>query len=182
MELLSNLQKKEAKVTFDAGHLQVIDINGYQAIQENDMVVCIPYLVERNEILLRYENIPTFELVNPAIDKYITVMSTVIDKHESPEDALNRGLLNEYGLKLRDFSPEIVAPIFLNKRNTSRYYICILPLMDHNYEQVEPTEVKKLEMSNNNISINILNIKNLIIYDLISRYTLDLFKQHYSLF
>ena len=148
MELLSNLQKKEAKVTFDAGHLQVIDINGYQAIQENDMVICIPYLVEQNSILLRYENIPVFELINPAIQKYITVMSTVIEKHESPEDALNRGLLTEYGLKLRDFNPEIISPIFLNKGNTSRYHICILPLMNHNYEQIEPTEVEKLQMKN----------------------------------
>lgn len=182
MELLSNLQKKEAKVMFDAGHLQVIDINGYQAIQENDMVVCIPYLVEKNQILLRYENVPVFELVNPVINKYVTVMSTVIDKNESPSDALNRGLLNQFGLKLKDFNPEIVAPIFLNKGNTSRYHICILPLMDHNFEQIEPTEVQKLQMSNSNISINIMEINNIIIYDLISRYTLDIFKQHYSLF
>jgi len=182
MELLSNLQKKEAKVTFDAGHLQVIDINGYQAIQENDMVVCIPYLVEKNQILLRYEDVPVFQLVNPMIDKYVTLMSTVIDKNESPEDALNRGLLNEFGLKLKDINPEIIAPIFLNKGNTSRYHICILPLMDHNYEQVEPTEVQKLQMKNSNISINIMEINNVIIYDLISRYTLDIFKQHYSLF
>lgn len=182
MELLSNLQKKEAKVTFDAGHLQVIDINGYQAIQENDMVICIPYLVENNSILLRYENIPVFELVNPAIEKYLMVMSTVIDKHETPEEALNRGLLNEFGLKLRNFSPEIIPPIFLNKGNTSRYHICILPLMQDNYEQVEPTEAQKLQMKNSNISLNIMDIKNVIIYDLISRYALDIFKQHYSLF
>ena len=83
---------------------------------------------------------------------------------------------------LKDFNPEIISPIFLNKGNTSRYHICILPLMNHNYEQIEPTEVEKLQMKNSNIVLNISEIKNIIIYDLISRYTLDIFKQHYSLF
>ncbi len=182
MELLSNLQKKEAKVAFDAGHLQVIDINGYTTIQEKDMVVCIPYLMEKNSILLRYENVPTFELIKPEVDKYINVMSTVIESHETSLDALKRGLISEFGLELTDCTPEILSPIFINKGNTARYHICILPLMDHQYNQIEPNEVQKLEMKNTNIILNINQFNNVIIYDLISRYCLDLFKQHYSLF
>lgn len=183
MNLLSNLERKEPKVIFDATSLQVLDINGYTAIQEQDMVVCIPYLIEKNSILLRYENIPPYELIRPEIDKYVNVMSTVINKEETPLDALKRGLLNEFGLQLKeDFKPEILSPIFNNKGNTSRYYICILPLMDYDYEQVEPTEIQKIEMKNSNIILNISEFNNVIIYDLITRYTVDLFKKHYSLF
>jgi hypothetical protein len=183
MELLSNIEKSTPKVTFDAGHLQVLDIAGYTAIQESDMIVCIPYLIENNNILLRYENIPTYQIVRPEIDKYLTVMSTVMDKNETPLDTLKRGLLTEYGLKLTDnCKPEILTPIFINKGNTARYHICILPLMSYDFEQVQPSEVQALQMKSNNIILHITELKNVIIYDLITRYTIDLFKQHYSLF
>lgn len=183
MNLLSNLEKRETKVTFDAGHLQILDIAGYTAIQEQDMVICIPYLVEKNQILLRYENIPSYNLKMPQIDKFINVMSTVIEKEESPEDALRRGLAKEYGIKLsNNKKPEILTPIFLNKGNTASYHICILPLMSYDYEENIPTEIEELQMKESNIIIHINELKNIIIYDLISRYTVDLFKQHYSLF
>jgi hypothetical protein len=183
MQLLSNIEKKETKVTFDAGHLQVLDIAGYTAIQEQDMVVCIPYLVEKNQILLRYENIPPFNIKRPEIDKFINVMSTLIEKNETPVDALKRGLLSEYGLKISDNTKlDILAPIFLNKGNVASYHICILPLMSYDYEEHVPLDIEKLNMKENNIIIHINELKNIIIYDLISRYSIDLFKQHYSLF
>ncbi len=182
MELLSNLMKQEPKTVQTVNHIEVIDINGYTAIKEKDMVVCIPYLVEQNSILLRYENIPTFNLNRPEINKFVNVMSTVIDTHESPLDALKRGLLTEYSIQLKKENVEILNPIFINKGNTASYHICILPLMTYEYEMIQPTDVKELEMKDNNIILNIMELKNIIIYDLITRYCLDLFKQHYSLF
>lgn len=183
MELLSNIEKKETNVIFDAGHLQILDIAGYSAIQEQDMVICIPYLIEKNQILLRYENIPSYNLKKPEIDNFITVMSTVIEKEETPDTALRRGLLKEFGLKLtNEYKSEILTPIFLNKGNTASYHICILPLMSYDYEEHIPSEVEQLDMKANNVIIHINELKNVIIYDLISRYTIDLFKQHYSLF
>lgn len=183
MELLSNQQKKSANVIQEVEHLKIIDISGYTAIQEPDMVICIPYLKEKNSILLRYENIPTYNLVKPEMDKFINTMSTIIEKHETPTEALKRGLALEYGLKLKEgVDVEILSPIFLNKGNTAMYHICILPLMEHEYEQFVATGVQNLEMKNNNIILQISELNNIIIYDLITRYTIDLFKKHYSLF
>lgn len=182
MELLSNkMNKVKSSVIHDAGYLQLIDIQGYKAVKENDMVVCIPYLVESNTVLLRYENVPPFELVIPQIDKYVTVMSTVVEGDVL--EALKKGLEKEFSIVLKDSKkPEILQPIFINKGNTAQYHICILPLMSYDYEMVREDDAKVMEMKDDNVAVNINEINNLIIYDLISRYTLDLFKKEYSLF
>lgn len=183
MDLLSNLEKKEPEMVYDAGNLQVLDINGYTAIKEPDMVICIPYLVEKNTIILRYENIPPYNLIKPTIEKFVTSMSTVIEKHETPEEAMKRGLANDFGLKIKETcNIEILAPIFLNKGNTASYHICILPLMSHDYEEFTPTGIQELNMKDNNIMLHIKEMNNVIIYDLITRYSINLFKQYYSLF
>ena len=112
-----------------------------------------------------------------------TQLLTVIEKHETPEEALKRGLALEFGLKLNEtVKPEILAPIFLNKGNTASYHICILPLMEHDYTDFVPTGAQQLDMKANNVIIQLSELKNIVIYDLITRYTVDLFKQHYSLF
>jgi len=182
MDLLSNIMNKIAPtVDYDGGYIKVLNINGYNAVQEKDMVVCIPYLVESNSLLLRYEHIPAFELVKPEIEKYITVMSTVVDN--DVEESLRKGLEQQFSIILKDTKkPEILQPIFINKGNTARYHICILPLMSYDYEMVREDDAKVMEMKDNNIIVNINEINNLIIYDLISRYTIDLFKKEYSLF
>lgn len=184
MNILSNVMNKvPAKVEYDGGHLQILNINGFTAVQEKDMVVCIPYLVEQNKIIMRYEDVPTYNLIKPEMDKFITVMSTVMEKDEFPKDALKRGLEKEFMIKLKDScNPEILDPIFINKGNTAMYHICILPLMTYDYEQEKPSDDMVMEMKASNILININELNNYIIYDLITRYTMDLFKKEYSLF
>lgn len=188
MELLSknHKDKKEdtTKVLFDSGYLKVLDINNYHVVQEHDMLICIPYLVEENSILLRYEDIPTYTYIRPEIDKFICVMSETFEKNESPKDVLFRGLKEEFGIILNDkFQPEILTPIFANKANTAQYHICILPIMQYDYEQIIPTtDGSEHEKKSSNIKVNINELNNYIIYDLITRYTIDIFKKHYSLF
>ena len=175
------MNKVKPKDMYDAGQLKVIDVAGSIAVQEPDVVVCIPYLTEKNSILLKYENVPAFELVKPEIDKYVNAVAISIDNGETPKDALRRGLLAEFGLQLKDaHSPEILTPIFIKKNNTSRYHVCILPLMSYDYEQVQPND--ELTMKSSNLVLNINELSNVIIYDLITRYAIDLFKKEYSLF
>ena len=182
MELLSNeMNKNKYDIEYGAGYLSLIDIDGYKAVMENDMVVCIPYLIESNKILLRYEDVPTFKLVTPQIDKYVTVMSTVVDT--DPYEALKKGLEKEFSIVLKDSKkPEILQPIFINKGNTARYHVCILPLMSYDYEMVRQEDDKVMMLKDQNVIVDISDIDNLIIYDLISRYAIDMFKKDYSLF
>lgn len=176
--------KKKPTVIFDSGYLQVLDVDGYHAVQEHDMVVCIPYFKESNTILLRYEEIPTYNMIKPEMDKFVTIMSETIKDGEQIEDCLRRGLKEEFGIVLEsNYVPEILAPIFMCKGNTARYHICILPLMSYEYDQQMPEgDGTEHEKTANNVSVNINDLKNVMIYDLITRYALDIFKQEYSLF
>lgn len=172
-------QKAKPKVLFESEHIKVLDIWGYKAIQENDMVVCLPYLVEKNTILLKYEDISSYEYIEPLYEKWVVTMSHIINTDEEPIDALKKGLLEEFGIELKDnITPEILQPIFITKGNTARYHICILPLMEHNYEQLEATEDKGISQL---VGLSIKDINNVIIYDMITRYCLELFKKEYAL-
>lgn len=182
MELLSNtINKVKSEVLFEKNNFKLLDVQGTTAFQQKDMVICIPYLSERNIILMRYENVAPFELIRPEISKYITAMSTAIDT--TPEEALKKGLEENFGIVLDEKKKfEILQPIFIDKHNTARYHICILPLMSYDYEQVRKNEVVAMEMKDNNVLINSNELNNYIVYDLISRYSVDLFKKEFSLF
>lgn len=174
--------KKEAKVIFDAGSTQILNINDETVLQQNSKVICIPYLIEKNSILLRYEKIKAFNQIRPEIDKYITVMLSDITEDKSPLETLKTALISMYGIELStDCKPEFLAPIFLAKDSTALYNICILPLMEYHYTQIIPSELEEMKMKETNIILNTSDLNNIIIYDLVTRYTIDLFKQHYSL-
>ena len=183
MNFLTNQEqqstKTKPKVLFESEYIKVLDIWGYKAIQENDMVICLPYIVEKNTILLKYEDIPPYEFIESLYEKWVVTMSTVINSNEEPIDALKRGLLNEFGIELKDnINPEILQPLFITKSNTARYHICILPLMEHNYEQLEATEDKGISQL---VGLPIKDINNVLVYDMITRYCLELFKKEYAL-
>jgi hypothetical protein len=67
MEKFSKLKPKnefeesEDKVLYDGGdRYKVIEYEDWSIVKSKDSVVCIPYLIESNQIVLRYEYIPTF--------------------------------------------------------------------------------------------------------------------------
>lgn len=164
--------------------INVIDIHGWAAVEEAEAVVCIPYLKETGRILLRYEEIPPFKLKNPNIEKYVTIMSETMKDGEEPIDTLRRGLKEEFGIELnQSVQPEILTPIFCNKGTTKRYHICILPLMSYEFNQEEPTtDGSDAEKKAQNVALQLSEVDKVIIYDLITRYCIELFKTHYSLF
>jgi hypothetical protein len=186
MQNLSDIKNKRdnAKEIYDSGYLKVMEFDNYHFVKEKNMLICIPYFVEDNTILLRYENIPTYNYIYPEIEKYVTVMSESFEENETPIEVLKRGLKEEFGLllKKKEEDIDILTPIFNNKGNCSQYYICILPLMSFEYEQIEVKgDGSKHEETAQNIILGISDLKNVIVHDLISKYTLDIFKNSYSL-
>lgn len=176
--------KEQPKQLYSTQWLDVIEVNGWTVVDEKEAVVCIPYFKETGKVILRYEEIPTFKIKNPSIEKYVTVMSETMEQGEEPIDTLRRGLKEELGIVLNQtVKPEILTPIFCNKGTTKRYHICILPLMSYEFEQQEPTtDGSAQEKSAKNVALQLNEIDAVIIYDLITRYCIDLFKKHYSLF
>lgn len=183
MKTLSNITKHKTKEIFDADTFKVSNVYGTNIIDEKDRVIVLPYFKELNTILLKYNSIPAYETKRPEIEKYATVLSSTTEDEFTIIDSIKEALIKNYGLKISEnYKFDVLSPIFLYPNSNVRCYICILPLMDYDYEQIIPEELEKLKMQNSNISVNINEINNIVFYELTSRYVIDLFKQHYSLF
>jgi 8-oxo-dGTP pyrophosphatase MutT (NUDIX family) len=114
----------------------VVNFEDWHIIKESDFVVCIPYLVESNQIIIRHEYIPTFKYVDGQ-EYHLTVLSGSIETGETPDRALLRELEEEAGIVLDpEYKFEFMKPLFVSKGHASKYYPCILPLMEKDYEEV----------------------------------------------
>jgi len=108
MEKFSKLKPKtdiiEGKddVLYSNNYIKVINYEDWTIVKESDFVVCIPYLIDYNQIILRHEYIPTFKYVDGQ-DYHVTVLSGGIEVGETPERAILRELEEEAGIVV---SPE----------------------------------------------------------------------------
>ncbi len=155
--------------------IEVIDLWNNQVIKPGDKIVYLPYFKEKGQILLKYKDIPEFQLKYPQIDKWLTIAK--IDIAENPTESLKKGLLNDFGIELTDtFQPEILTPIFLSDDTCAEYHICIVSLMEDEYTIGQPGSNVPT------VALSYVDLDNYLIYDLITRYCLDLFRKSYSLF
>lgn len=172
--------KKAYDVLWHNDYMQVINVEGWSAVSEKDMVVIIPFLQEYNQIIMRLEHVPPYKLKKPDVDKFLTVVSESIEPGETPAEAVRRGLKEELGYGLReDFEIEISKPLFVSKGNTNSYYCCILSLMEHDYTEFTPTtDGSDAEAMASNIKIDTKYINTLVTQDVITAYMLELLKNN----
>ena len=88
---------KQDDVLYDGGHLSVINYEDWTVIKEPDFVVCIIYLIEENQFILRHEYIPTFKMVDGQ-EYHMTVLSGTMKQGETPEKTLLREIEEEAGI------------------------------------------------------------------------------------
>lgn len=175
MQLLSTLQSKKPKTIFNTPQFDVLEINRENKIQQKPKLLVLPYFIEDATVLLRYENIDTFNISRPEIDKFVQICECEIESDKN--DTLTVCLKEKFGLTLKnDAKPNFLNPIFLHKDNTTILHICILPLMSYMYEQ-EMTSDK-----DSNIIVSLSDLNNVIFYDLTTKYIIDTFKSQFSLF
>lgn len=179
---LQKLQKMEAKSLYDSNGLKIVDINGTKAIEEKDKIIILPYYVQKRGILLRYENVPAFEVKQKGISHYLTALTTTINNDDqigSVKDALEKN----YGIRIYlDDKINITNPIFLTTTQTTKYYFAFVHLYDGQYEEVQVTDYQQLEFKDKNAYISVDELDNAIIYDLITNYSINHFKEKYLLF
>ena len=107
MEKFSKLKPKNEfaeakdKVIYSDDYFKIIEYEDWHIIQEKDAIVCIPYLIESNQFVIRYEYIPPFKYADGQ-EYHITVISGSIEQGETAEKALVRELEEEAGIVLRE--------------------------------------------------------------------------------
>lgn len=188
MEKFSKIKPKnefeegEEKVLYSDDAIKVIDFEDWSIVKERDLVVCIPYLIEKNEFILRHEYIPTYKYVDGQ-EYHVTVVGGQVETGEALETAMKRELEEEAGIVLNDdYKLEQLKSLYISKGLTSKYHTFIIPLNEREYSEVTPTgdgsEVEKLSKS---VKISAKYIDSIKTSDLITDYLLLKLKEYMNL-
>ena len=185
MKRFSSLKPKDEfkegkeKVLFSDKNLKIVQFEDWSVIKDRDIAVCIPYLIDTNQIVLRYEYIPTFKYVDGQ-EYHVTLFGGGIEVGESPEMAIVRELEEEAGIVLReDFKLEEMKPLFMTKGTANKYYPYILTLTERDYHEViAKGDGSKAEDISKSVKVDVKYIKSLNPSDLITDYMLMKIKEY----
>jgi len=143
MEKFSKLRPKNEfddskdKEIFSNGELKIIEFEDWSLIKTKDCIICIPILIETNQVILRHEYIPTFKYVDGQ-EYHATIVAGGIEPGEDTKTALLRELEEEAGIVLRDDYNEFeeLKPLFLTKGSVNKAYPFLIPLNERDYQEV----------------------------------------------
>jgi 8-oxo-dGTP pyrophosphatase MutT (NUDIX family) len=188
VEKFSKLKPKDEfddskeKVLYKDDHFQIIQFEDWSILKERDTVVCIPHLIETNQVVLRYEYIPTFKYVDGQ-EYHVTLVCGGIEQGETPEKAMLRELEEEAGIVLReDYQLEAMRPLFINKGSANKYYPYILPLNERDYhEVVAKGDGSKEEEMSKAVKVDVKYLSSLNTSDLITDYMILKLKEYMNI-
>lgn len=178
----TEFEPKEDHVLYDGGHLSVIKYEDWSVIKESDFVVCIIYLIEEDQFILRHEYIPTFKMIDGQ-DYHLTVISGTMKKGETPEKTLLREIEEEAGIVIRpDFKIEFMKPLFLSKGHASKYHPAIVTLTERDYHEITPpTDGSRTEKMSQTVKLDKKYINSVNASDLITEYMMSKFKEYLNM-
>ena len=130
-------QEEKTKVVFENKYMKMIEKGGWTFVEESDLICVVPILMDRQQVLIRFEDIPPFTYKDGK-QGHVTVISGTIEDGETPKQTLIRELEEEAGIRLR---PNVVIEFFdklyASKGNTMQVNLCILPLYNYDFDEVK---------------------------------------------
>lgn len=175
-------KKKKEDILFENEWMKIINYEDYTTILQSDCVFCAPVLIEKNQLVIRKEYIPSFKY-KTGQEYHLSFVGGGIEIGETPEQALLRELQEEAGLILRDnYKVEIMKPLFLSKAGAAQCYLSILYLTENDYEETRPTtDGTKFEKMSHTAKVDIKYLDSLLTSDLVTEFLLMKLKQEMNL-
>jgi hypothetical protein len=182
MRSKTNKDQKKEDVIFSKGKLKLIDYEDWTLVKHRDCIICVPILIETNQIILRYEYIPTFKYVDGQ-EYHVTIVSGGIEEGEDPKTALFRELEEEAGIVVReDYELEDMKPLYSNKGSVNKMYPFILPLNERDYQEVMAKgDGSKAESLSKSVKVDIKYIDQINASDMMTEYMLLKVKEYLNL-
>ena len=168
------------EVLFNNDHFSIVKYEDWSVLKTNDSIICIPILIETNQIVLRYEYIPTFKYASGQ-EYHLTLIAGTIEKGEDPKICLFRELEEEAGIVLREdyVIEDEMKPLYSSKSTTNKIYPFILPLNERDYHEViAKGDGSKSESLSKSVKVDIKQIGNLNTSDIITEYMLLKLKEY----
>lgn len=181
MEKFSNIRKKKVKkdkTLYKNDWMKVVKFDDWTIVEGTDSVICVPILVDTNQVVLRREYIPPYKK-RTNNEYFLHVISGTIEEEESHEECLRRELVEEAGIVLRDsVSVAFEKPLFMSKSGTSQYHICILELYKDDYYEIKAKgDGSKSEKLSNSVKVYNYNLEELESSDTITELCLMKLKE-----
>lgn len=179
LKINSGFEEDKEKVLFDGDYLKVVDFEGSKILKEKDTVICIPYLIEENKIILRHEYVPSYKMADGE-DYHMTVISGGIEIGETPEKALYRELEEEAGIVVRTgYKPEALKPLFIFKTSSNKYYPYLLSLTGTDFQEtMAKGDGSNLEKKSKSVKVDVKFLKSINASDLITEYMISKIKKY----
>jgi 8-oxo-dGTP pyrophosphatase MutT (NUDIX family) len=172
---------KGKNTVYDGGEkgITVINENDYEFVSEPDTVMCVIYLVDRQELLLRKEPVPAYQHRDKETAFYLTCVSGQIEKDEKPVMAIVRELYEETGIRLnRSYSEfEYWGEFFLTKGNSMKTHMFYFPLFKDDYVLEKPNgDGSDIEKNSTNVRVGITEFDLIQPSDIPSAYMVNKFR------
>lgn len=164
-------EEKDDKILYENDYIKIVEFEDWSILKEKDAVVCIPYLIETNQFILRHEYVPSYKYVDND-DYYLTILSGGIEQGESPDAAIKRELEEEAGIVINDdYKLEKPNTFFVSKSSCNKYYTYIIELNEKDYNEVIPKgDGTDAEKKSKSVKIDAKYIDSLKPSDIITSY------------
>ena len=190
MEKFTKIEKKEKKITqpdnkIIGKDIDIIEFKDWDIILGKDKVAILPYLKDDGYILMRYENIPTYQYKfkntegYKDVENFLSIIKGDIEKNETPTQSVRRILIEDCGLVLNQNYPiTIDKNLFKDEKNTGQYHIALIEL---NYNDFRQGPLKKSEEDNRVIKLSLGELDDIKTFDLITDYLLLKLRYDYDI-